>query len=171
MNVTISDGRTPIPIRFNNGEVEYVNINLYDRHLMERIEAFEESVTERLKKIDFSKYADAFKDGKFSVVDSFDKIMEMTDEERAEYVSQIMKIKSASEEIEAEYCEELDKVLDADFSAKAFKYVSPLTEILVEDGSKTYYMMTVLEALAKEIENHISKLQSATNKHTAKYRS
>ena len=165
----LSTGKVAFPLQFDNGDVENVFINPHDTGLQTRIRNFENSIKERLKKINLEKHKDAFVDGVDIGNLDFTKLMDMSAEELDKITKQTEAIAKLDKEIEKEFCNELDKVFDSDVSSKAFKYVPPLAMVETEEGECEMYILLVLKALALEIQKHGNKMSEATNKYTAKY--
>ena len=165
----LSTGKIAFPLQFDNGDVENIFINPHDAGLQDRIRGFEESIHERLKKINLEKHKDAFVDGVDVGNLDFTKLMDMSAEELDRISKQTEAMVAIDKELEREFCEEIDRIFDSDISSKAFKYVPPLAMVPGEDGECELYIMLVLKALAVEIQKYGNKMNSATNKYVAKY--
>ena len=61
----LSTGKIAFPLQFDNGDVENIFINPHDAGLQARIRNFENSIKERLQKINLEKHKEAFVDGVF----------------------------------------------------------------------------------------------------------
>ena len=148
----LSTGKVAFPLQFDNGDVENIFINPHDAGLQARIRNFENSIKERLQKINLEKHKEAFIDGVDISNLDFSKLMDMS-----------------ADELEKEFCAEIDSIFDSDVSSKAFKYVPPLAMVTDENGECEMYIMLVLKALAVEIQKYGDKMNNATNKYTQKY--
>jgi hypothetical protein len=165
----LSTGRISLPLEFDNGDVEHISINPHDAGLQTRIKNFENSIRERIKKINLEKYKDAFVEGVDTSKLDFASLMEMSAEELEKITKQTDAVAEIDKELEREFCAEIDAVFDADVSSKAFKYVPPLAMVETEEGESEIYILLVMKALAVEIQKYGNKMNSATNKYTAKY--
>ena len=165
----LSTGKIAFPLSFDNGDVENIMINPYDPNLQERLNNFENSIKERLKKINFDKYKDSFANNVDIDNLDFDKLINMSEEELAKITKQTKTMEKIDKELEKEFCEEIDAIFDSDVSSKAFKYVPPLVMIPDENGEDELYIILVLKALAVEIQKYTKKRNNATNKYVAKY--
>ena len=165
----LSTGKVAFPLYFDNGDVEKIYINPHDAGLQKRINGFQDSVRERMKKINLEKHKNAFSDSFNLQGMDFDKLMEMPQEDLEKITNQTSAILAISEELEKEFCEELDIIFDSDISKKAFKYVPPLALVENEDGECELYILLVLKALAVEIQKYGNKMNSATSKYVEKY--
>lgn len=165
----LSTGKIAFPLQFDNGDVENIFINPHDAGLQSRIRNFENSIKERLNKIKFDKYKDAFADGVDVSTLDFSKLMEMTPDEIEKITKQTYAMEELDREIGKEFCEEIDSIFESDVSSKAFKYVPPLAMVPDENGECELYILLVLKALAIEIQKYGNKMNNATNKYVAKY--
>lgn len=165
----LSTGRVPFPLTFDNGEVVEIFLNPHDDKLQERINNFEQSINERIKKLNFEKHKDAFNgSATISNVD-FSKMLEMSAGELEALTKQVDAINEIDKLLENEVCKEIDDIFKSDVSSKAFKFVPPLAMVLNEKGEPELYILQVLRALSVEIQKYGDKMTQAMNKHTAKY--
>ena len=170
MAMKLSTGKVAFPLHFDNGDVENIMINPHDEKLQDRIKNFESSIQSRLKQINLEKYKDAF-DGGVDIANlDFAQLMSMSKEEIENMTKQTGAMVEIDKELEREFCAELDSVFDSDISSKAFKYVPPLAMVENEDGECELYILTVMRALAEEIQKHGTKMNNATNKYIDKYK-
>ena len=169
MAMKLSTGKVAFPLQFDNGDVENIMINPYDKGLQERIKNYENSIKERLQKINIEKHKEAFVDGVDISNLNFEKLLDMSAEELAKITKQTDAIAEIDKEVEKEFCDELDSIFDSDVSSKAFKYVPPLAMVADENGDCEMYVILVLKALALEIQKYNDKTSGATNKYVAKY--
>lgn len=171
----LSTGKVAFPIEFDNGDKAVIYFNPNDRGIIERIQKFESSVDERIKKIDIERYRSTFEDGKNFEID-FDNpetLLEMSDEDLNALQSRL----DAVNEIEAEYNkaikEELDDVFNAMISDIAFRYCEPFDYVVIEDEKgnekREMYVMHFLHWLMVELRKHGAENKSAMDKHLAKY--
>ena len=165
----LSTGKIAFPLQFDNGDVENIFINPHDAGLQSRIKNFENSIQERLQKINLEKHKEAFVDGVDISNLDFSKLMDMSAEEIAKITKQTDAIAEIDKELEKEFCAEIDSIFDSDVSSKAFKYVPPLAMVTNENGECEMYIMLVLKALAMEIQKYGNKMNDATNKYISKY--
>jgi hypothetical protein len=165
----LSTGKIAFPLQFDNGDVENIFINPHDAGLQNRIKNFENSIQERLQKINLEKHKEAFADGVDISNLDFSKLMDMSAEEIAKITKQTDAIAEIDKELEKEFCAEIDSIFDSDVSSKAFKYVPPLAMVTNENGECEMYIMLVLKALAMEIQKYGNKMNDATNKYISKY--
>ena len=165
----LSTGKVAFPLQFDNGDVENIFINPHDTGLQTRIRNFENSIKERLKKINLEKHKDAFVDGVDIGNLDFTKLMDMSAEELDKITKQTDAMAEIDKELEREFCAEIDDIFQSDVSSKAFKYVPPLAMVTDENGECEMYIMLVLKALAVEIQKYGDKMNNATNKYVAKY--
>lgn len=165
----LSTGKVAFPLEFDNGDVENVFINPYDRGIQDRIRGFENSIKSRLEKIRLDKYKDAFGDKLDLSNFNFTKMLEMSSDELKEITEKVDIIAEIDRELEKQFCDEIDSIFDSDVSSKAFKYVPPLAIVPTEDGSGEIYLLLVLKALAFQIEKFGNKTNKIANKYTEKY--
>ena len=165
----LSTGKIAFPLQFDNGDVENIFINPHDAGLQTRIRNFENSIQERLQKINLEKHKEAFVDGVDISNLDFSKLMDMSAEEITKITKQTDAIAEIDKELEKEFCAEIDSIFDSDVSSKAFKYVPPLAMVTNENGECEMYIMLVLKALAMEIQKYGNKMNDATNKYISKY--
>lgn len=165
----LSTGRVSFPLYFENGDVEYIFINPHDSELQGRINNFESSIRERLRKINIEKHKEAFADGVDIGSLDFTKLMDMSAEEIEKITKQTSAMSEIDKELEREFCAEIDSIFDTDVSKKAFKYVPPLAMVETEDGECEMYIMLVLKALALEIQKYGNKMNDVSNKYIKKY--
>ena len=165
----LSTGKIAFPLQFDNGDVENIFINPHDTGLQTRIRNFENSIKERLQKINLEKYKEAFVDGVDVSNLDFSKLMDMSADELEKITKQTDALNEIDKELEKEFCAEIDSIFDSDVSSKAFKYVPPLAMVPDENGECELYILLVLKALAIEIQKYGNKMNNATNKYVAKY--
>lgn len=165
----LSTGKVAFPLQFDNGDVENIFINPHDAGLQSRIKNFENSIKERLKKINLEKHKEAFADGVDISNLDFSKLMDMSAEELKKITKQTDALNEIDKELEKEFCAEIDSIFDSDVSSKAFKYVPPLAMIATDKGEYEVYIVTVLKALAIEIQKYGNNVTKATNKYIEKY--
>ena len=165
----LSTGKIAFPLQFDNGDVENIFINPHDAGLQARIRNFENSIKERLQKINLEKHKEAFVDGVDISNLDFSKLMDMSAEELEKITKQTDAMAEIDKELEREFCAEIDNIFQSDVSSKAFKYVPPLAMVTDENGECEMYILLVLKALAIEIQKYGNKMNEATNKYTAKY--
>ena len=165
----LSTGKVAFPLQFDNGDIENIFLNPHDTGLQARIRNFENSIKERLQKINLEKHKEAFVDGVDIGNLDFSKLMDMSAEELEKITKQTDAINEIDKELEKEFCAEIDSIFDSDVSSKAFKYVPPLAMVTDENGECEMYIMLVLKALAVEIQKYGNKMNNATNKYTQKY--
>lgn len=165
----LSTGRVAFPLEFDNGDVEHIMINPHDENLQGKIKSFEESMKQRLNKINLEKYKDAFAEGVNVSELNFEKLMGLSQEELNKITKQTDAMVEIDKELEKQFCEELDSIFDSDVSRKAFKYVPPLAMVETENGEFEMYILLVLKALAIEIQKYGNKVNNVTNKYVSKY--
>jgi transcriptional regulator of heat shock response len=165
----LSTGKVAFPLQFDNGDVENIFINPHDTGLQDRIRNFENSIKERLQKINLEKHKEAFVDGVDIGNLDFTKLMDMSAEELEKITKQTDAMAEIDNELEREFCAEIDNIFQSDVSSKAFKYVPPLAMVTDENGECELYILLVLKALAIEIQKYGNKMNNATNKYVAKY--
>jgi transcriptional regulator of heat shock response len=165
----LSTGKIAFPLQFDNGDVENIFINPHDAGLNSRIRNFENSIKERLQKINLEKHKEAFVGGVDIINLDFSKLMDMSAEELEKITKQTDAINEIDKDLEKEVCAEIDNIFNSDVSSKAFKYVPPLAMVEDENGECELYIMLVLKALAVEIQKYGNKMNNATNKYVAKY--
>ena len=165
----LSTGKIAFPLHFDNGDVENIMINPYDKGLKERINNFETSIRTRLNKINLEKHKEAFADDVDVSNLDFDKMLNMALEDLEKLAKRTDAMLEIDAELEREFCAELDSIFDSDVSSKAFKYVPPLAMVTDENGECELYILLVLKALAIEIQKYGNKMNNATNKYVAKY--
>ena len=165
----LSTGKVAFPLQFDNGDIENIFINPHDTGLQTRIRNFENSIKERLQKINLEKYKEAFVDGVDVSNLDFSKLMDMSAEELEKITKQTDAMNEIDKELEKEFCAEIDNIFQSDVSSKAFKYVPPLAMVPDENGECELYILLVLKALAIEIQKYGNKMNNATNKYVAKY--
>jgi hypothetical protein len=165
----LSTGKVAFPLHFDNGDVVNIMLNPHDSGMQTRIKNFETSIRERLQKIDFGKHKNAFVDGVDVAKLDFEALMQMSAEELEKITKQTEAMAEIDKAIEDEFCAELDVIFDSDVASKVFKYVPPLAMVEDDKGESELYILTVLKALAMEIQKYGNKLNEATNKYVAKY--
>ena len=161
----LSTGKVAFPLQFDNGDVENIFINPHDAGLQARIKNFENSIKERLQKINLEKHKEAFVDGVDISNLHFSKLMDMSEEELEKITKQTDALNEIDNELEKEFCAEIDNIFDSDVSSKAFKYVPPLATVTDENGECEICIMLVLKALAIEIQKYGDKINKAPNKY------
>lgn len=163
----LSTGKIKIPLEFENGDIEYIELNPHDSELQKRIKNFENSLKKRFDKINAEKFKNVTIENTIDL--DFDKLVKMSPEELKKLEEQTNAIIDMDAEYEQKVCEELDSIFDCDFSKKAFKYVKPLN--LVEDGKggAEMYIMQVLQAVGEELQKYGNKMNNATKKYIEKY--
>lgn len=163
----LSTGKIKIPLEFENGDIEYIELNPHDSELQKRIKNFENSLKKRFDKINAEKFKNVTIENTIDL--DFEKLVKMSPEELKKLEEQTNAIIDMDAEYEQKVCEELDEIFDCDFSKKAFKYVKPLN--LVEDGKggAEMYIMQVLQAVGEELQKYGNKMNNATKKYIEKY--
>ena len=104
----LSTGKVAFPLQFDNGDVENIFINPHDTELQSRIRNFENSIKERLQKINLEKHKEAFVDGVDISNLDFSKLMDMSAEELEKITKQTDAINEIDKELEKEFCAEID---------------------------------------------------------------
>ena len=168
----LSTGKISLPIKFDNGDIEYISINPHSKGLQDRINKFESSIHKRLETIKMEKYKDAFSD-EFDVSKlDFNKIMNMSEEELKKVTKQTDALTEIDEQLQKIVCEEIDAIFETDVSSKAFKYVPPLAIVPLDEKGKDFdfYVLLFLKALSIEIQKYGEKMNKATEKHIGKYK-
>ena len=98
----LSTGKVAFPLQFDNGDVENIFINPHDAGLQARIRNFENSIKERLQKINLEKHKEAFVDGVDISNLDFSKLMDMSAEELEKVTKQTDALNEIDKELEKE---------------------------------------------------------------------
>lgn len=135
----LSTGKVAFPIEFDNGNKTAIYFNPNDPDLFIRIKNLEGIVLERIKAFD-------------DVELSNDGMPTNTEEiEIFEKMQNILK-------------EELDRAFGGEISGEVFKYCSPFAIVGGE-----YFIIQFIEAIIPEIEKHIEKANTESQKRMAKH--
>jgi hypothetical protein len=135
----LSTGKVAFPIEFDNGAKTAIYFNPNDPDLMIRMKNFEGRVFERIKD---------FED------------VELTNEGTPADISEI----ETFEDMQNIIKEELDTAFGGSVSSEVFKYCSPFAIV----GGQ-YFIIQFIEAITPEIEKHIKKSASESQKRMAKH--
>lgn len=167
--MTLSTGKTPFTLDFDNGDKETIYINIHDRGIRERISAFSASVEKRIKAINLEKHRSVFDEKAEFNIGSVDDLMNMS----AEQLEDLQKRLDAVSRIEDEYNgavkEELDAVFQSKISTSVFKYCEPFDMVIMANGEKELYIMQFLKWLAKELEKIGADSSETMQKYIRKY--
>ena len=106
----LSTGKVAFPLQFDNGDIENIFINPHDAGLQTRIRNFENSIKERLQKINLEKHKEAFVDGVDISNLDFSKLMDMSAEELEKVTKQTDALNEIDKELEKEFCAEIDSI-------------------------------------------------------------
>jgi hypothetical protein len=168
----LSTGKITLPIKFDNGDVEYIAINPHSKGLQDRIKSFENSIHKRLETIKMEKYKEVFSGdidiSKLNVA----QIMDLDEENLAQITKQADALTEIDKELQKIVCDEIDNVFESSVSEKAFKYVPPLAIVPLDNDGKDFdfYVLLFLKALSVELQKYNDKMNKATEKHIGKYR-
>lgn len=171
----LSTGKVAFPIEFDNGDKSVIYLNPNDRGIQERIQKFEESIENRIKKMDMEKYKSRFDDG-INVdinVDDPEKLFEMSAEELRSLSDKMQALSDIDEEYNKAVREELDAVFNSKISDVAFRYCQPFDMVIVEDSNgnekREMYIIHFIHWLMVEFKKHGTQNKSAMDKHLSKY--
>ena len=172
----LSTGKVAFPIEFDNGDVETIYFNPYDREFIKRVMDFENSIEARTKQINIEKYKSQFDDGiniKLNIED-FSQIEKMSAEEIASLRRKVGAIVDIDEEYQQALKDELNDIFKSDISSQIFKYCEPMDLVFVvdESGNETseMFIMQFIRAFGEEIKKYQAKVSPAMQKHLEKYK-
>ena len=172
----LSTGKVAFPIEFDNGDVETIYFNPYDREFIKRVMDFENSIEKRTKQINIEKYKSQFEDGiniKLNIED-FSQIEKMSAEEIASLRRKVGAIVDIDEEYQQALKDELNDIFKSDISSQIFKYCEPMDMVFVvdESGNETseMFIMQFIRAFGEEIKKYQAKVSPAMQKHIEKYK-
>ena len=172
----LSTGKVAFPIEFDNGDVETIYFNPYDREFIKRVMDFENSIEKRTKQINIEKYKSQFEDGiniKLNIED-FSQIENMSSEEIASLRRKVGAIVDIDEEYQQALKDELNDIFKSDISSQIFKYCEPMDLVFVvdESGNETseMFIMQFIRAFGEEIKKYQAKVSPAMQKHLEKYK-
>ena len=172
----LSTGKVAFPIEFDNGDVETIYFNPYDREFIKRVMDFENSIEKRTKQINIEKYKSQFEDGiniKLNIED-FSQIEKMSAEEIASLRRKVGAIVDIDEEYQQALKDELNDIFKSDISSQIFKYCEPMDMVFVvdESGNETseMFIMQFIRAFGEEIKKYQAKVSPAMQKHLEKYK-
>ena len=172
----LSTGKVAFPIEFDNGDVETIYFNPYDREFIKRVMDFENSIEKRTKQINIEKYKSQFEDGmniKLNIED-FSQIEKMSAEEIASLRRKVGAIVDIDAEYQQALKDELNDIFKSDISSQIFKYCEPMDMVFVvdESGNETseMFIMQFIRAFGEEIKKYQAKVSPAMQKHLEKYK-
>lgn len=172
----LSTGKVAFPIEFDNGDVETIYFNPYDREFIKRVMDFENSIEKRTKQINIEKYKSQFEDGmniKLNIED-FSQIEKMSAEEIASLRRKVGAIVDIDAEYQQALKDELNDIFKSDISSQIFKYCEPMDMVFVvdESGNETseMFIMQFIRAFGEEIKKYQTKVSPAMQKHLEKYK-
>lgn len=172
----LSTGKVAFPIEFDNGDVETIYFNPYDREFIKRVMDFENSIEKRTKQINIEKYKSQFEDGmniKLNIED-FSQIEKMSAEEIASLRRKVGAIVDIDAEYQQALKDELNDIFKSDISSQIFKYCEPMDMVFVVDerGNETseMFIMQFIRAFGEEIKKYQAKVSPAMQKHLEKYK-
>lgn len=169
----LSTGKVAFPIEFDNGDKQCIYFNPNDKNIRERIDKFEESINQRISRIDIEKYKTRF---------GANTNLDLTDIENWQNISpeKLEQLKLHADviaEFESEYNNavksELDTVFGSIISPIVFKYCEPFANVIVEgeDGEtkSELYILHFLHWLMVELKKYGEGNRDAMQKHIGKY--
>ena len=172
----LSTGKVAFPIEFDNGDVETIYFNPYDREFIKRVMDFENSIEKRTKQINIEKYKSQFEDEiniKLNIED-FSQIEKMSAEEIASLRRKVGAIVDIDAEYQQALKDELNDIFKSDISSQIFKYCEPMDMVFVvdESGNETseMFIMQFIRAFGEEIKKYQAKVSPAMQKHLEKYK-
>lgn len=172
----LSTGKVAFPIEFDNGDVETIYFNPYDREFIKRVMDFENSIEKRTKQINIEKYKSQFEDGiniKLNIED-FSQIEKMSAEEIASLRRKVGAIVDIDAEYQQALKDELNDIFKSDISSQIFKYCEPMDMVFVvdENGNEKseMFIMQFIRAFGEEIKKYQAKVSPAMQKHLEKYK-
>lgn len=172
----LSTGKVAFPIEFDNGDVETIYFNPYDREFIKRVMDFENSIEKRTKQINIEKYKSQFEDG-INInlnIEDFSQIEKMSAEEIASLRRKVGAIVDVDAEYQKALKDELNDIFKSDISSQIFKYCEPMDMVFVVDerGNETseMFIMQFIRAFGEEIKKYQAKVSPAMQKHLEKYK-
>ena len=172
----LSTGKVAFPIEFDNGDVETIYFNPYDREFIKRVMDFENSIEKRTKQINIEKYKSQFEDG-INInlnIEDFSQIEKMSTEEIASLRRKVGALVDVDAEYQKALKDELNDIFKSDISSQIFKYCEPMDMVFVVDEngneSSEMFIMQFIRAFGEEIKKYQAKVSPAMQKHLEKYK-
>lgn len=171
----LSAGKVGFPIEFDNGDTGVIYFNPNDRSIRERINGFDESIKERVDKINLEKYKTRFADGATIGAGLADpsKMFEMSPEELTQMRESLVALSDMEMEYNSAVKDELDNIFGSKISDVVFRYCQPFDTVVVEDDSgnekRILYIEHFVYWLADALKKHSEKNSSAVDRHLSKY--
>lgn len=166
----LSTGKTAFTMEFDNGDKGIIYFNPNDRGIQDRIKEFENSVSEKVNKIDLEKYSARLGDGFSFDVNS---IFDLSADELEKINEKVQVLNDIEKEYNSAVKTELDKVFNAKVSDVAFRYCEPFDTVVIEENGeekREVYIIHFLKWLGVELEKYAKKNNEAMDKHIAKYK-
>lgn len=169
----LSTGKVAFPIEFDNGEKEVIYFNPNDRDFINRVRGFENSISERTKKIDIEKYKARIGNGINAELD-YETLKNMSAEEMNVLCDQFSVVMDIDAEYQQALKDELNDIFKSDVSSVVFKYCEPTDMVIVTDEKgnekSEMFLLQFINAFAEEIKKYQAKVTPAMEKHVGKYR-
>lgn len=175
MAMKLNTGKVAFPIEFDNGDVQNIYFNPNDRGFINRVMEFENSIKDRMKRIDIEKYKSQLENGIDIDIDTedTDKLKKLTAKEKKLFKNKMNTILEIDSDYQNVFKEELNAIFESDVSGVVFKYCQPLDPVIVvdENGKERteIFIVQFLNAFYEEVKKHQTKVSSAMQKHIGKY--
>lgn len=170
----LSTGKVAFPIEFDNGETEVIYFNPNDRDFINRVRNFENSISERTKKIDIDKYKARIGEGISTDVIDYETLKNMSADEMNALCDKFSVVIDIDAEYQQALKDELNDIFKTDVSSVVFKYCEPTDMVIVTDENgnekSEMFLLQFINAFAAEIKKYQAKVSPAMEKHVGKYR-